>query len=91
MTQKRVNVLGMELVQWNHESCRAHFAVEEDWATLYDIRSSEPGQGHATELLREAKRFYEAEGRRFGGTVALTDRMKRIYQRLGITEYAGED
>jgi hypothetical protein len=91
MTQKPVNVLGMDLDQWNHESCHAHFGVGDDWATLYHIESADPGKGHATELLTAAKAFYEAQGKRFAGTVALSDRMKRIYERLGITEYDNEE
>lgn len=90
MKRELVTVLGMELERWTHESCVAQFGVGEDWATLYDIESGEPGKGHATALLTEAKAHYEAAGKKFGGTVALNDRMRAIYQRLGITEYGDE-
>jgi len=80
----------MELEEWTHKSCVADFALGEDWATLYDIESTEEGQGHATELLTEAKRFYEAQGKTFGGSVALNATMQHIYRKLGITEYADD-
>ncbi len=91
MKQEDVEQLGMPLVRWTHESCIAHFAVGPDWATLYDIVSKEEGRGHATQLLVAAKDQYEREGKRFGGTVALNDRMHKIYKRLGITEYGEYD
>ncbi len=95
MKQEPVEQLGMPLIRWTHESCVAHFAVGEAdghrYATLYDIRSREEGRGHATHLLSAAKEQYEREGRRFGGTVALNDRMHKIYKRLGITEYGADD
>lgn len=87
MTHKMITVLGMVLQQWVNESCTANFGVGDDWATLYDIKSKEEGKGHATELLIEAKKFYEAEGKRFSGSVALNDRMRNIYKRLNIYEY----
>ncbi len=88
--RKTVDVMGMELERWTHESSVADFGVGEDWATLYSIFSADPGKGHATALLREAKAFYEAAGKLFGGTVALNPRMRRIYERLRITEYGDE-
>lgn len=87
MTHFVVHVFGMELERWEHESCIADFGVGPDWATLYDIQSRQPGQGHATALLTEAKSFYESAGKTFGGSVALNDRMREIYHRLGIEEY----
>lgn len=86
-------ILGMELEVWEHESCRAAFGVGEfgsdgPWATLYDIQSREEGKGHATALLTEAKAYYEGKGYLFGGSVALNERMRSIYKRLNITEYA---
>ena len=87
MIRKKVNIMGMELDEWTNKSCVAHFGLGTDWATLYDIESKEPGKGHATELLTKAKKFYENRGKCFGGDVALNDRMRKIYQRLNITEY----
>ena len=87
MTHYKTMILGMELDEWVNDSCIAHFGVGEDWATLYDIKSKEEGKGHATELLVEAKRYYEEQGKRFGGSVALSSCMKSIYQRLSIKEY----
>ena len=88
MEHKKVNILGMDLDEWEFASCIAHFGVGSDWATLFDIRSLIEGRGHATTLLREAKTYYEERGLRFGGSVALNSRMREIYQRLGIKEYA---
>ena len=65
----------------------ANFGVGEDWATLYDIESKNEGRGEATNLLIKAKKYYEKLGKKFGGSVALNDRMKNIYKRLKITEY----
>lgn len=89
MTITTVTKMGMELEQWRHESCVAHFGVGDDWATLYDIQTPEVDRrnGYATELLKGAKQHYEAQGKTFGGSVALNDGMRRIYQKLGIKEY----
>lgn len=87
MNREIVNIMGMELEEWTNKSCIAHFGVGNDWATLYDIESKEEGKGHATELLKEAKRYYESQGKVFGGSVALNNRMRKIYQELGIKEY----
>ena len=87
MNRKQVNILGMPLEEWINKSCTAHFGVCDNWATLYDIESSDKWKGHATELLTEAKKYYELQGKRFGGTVALNDTMKRLYIKLGIKEY----
>jgi hypothetical protein len=81
----------MDLEEWRHESCVARFGVGDDWATLYEIRSRNEGKGHATALLTDAKRHYEAAGKSFGGSVALNPRMRAIYQRLGIREYTDSD
>lgn len=82
-----VEVLGMKLQRWTHSSCTADFGVGDDFATLYYIESKEEGKGHATELLIAAKKHYEANGYNFGGSVALNERMRSIYKRLGIKEY----
>ncbi len=88
MERRNVTDLGMDMEQWTHESCVAMIAVGDDWATLYEIKSGDEGKGHATVLLIAAKAFYEGAGKKFGGTVALNDRMRSLYKRLGITEYA---
>lgn len=80
-------ILGMELEVWRLDSCRAEFGVGPDWATLYLIESMDPNKGHATELLKQAKAFYESDGKKFGGTVALSQSMRCIYQKLKILEY----
>lgn len=87
-TIEEVEVLGMPLERWTLESCEADFATGNDWATLYSIESHERGKGHATELLRQAKSYYEEQGKRVGGTVALNPAMRSIYHKLGYHEYA---
>lgn len=89
MEIRKVNILGMELEQWTNKSCVANIAVndKDKWATVYDIGSREQGRGHATELLKEAKNHYEKIGYKFGGSVALNERMRRIYKRVGVREY----
>lgn len=84
----KVDVLGMPLERWKYESCIAEFGVGDDWATLYSIASSEPGKGHATYLLLEAKKYYEALGKKVGGDVALNERMRGLYKKVGYPEYA---
>jgi len=84
---KKINVMGMTLDEWLHQSCTAHVAVGEDWATVYDIKSEQEGQGHATGLLLTMKSYYEKQGKRFGGSVALNERMARIYKKCGVKEY----
>lgn len=87
MNPKKVVILGMELEEWKFKSCTAHFGVESDWATLYNIKSSVQGRGHATELLARAKTYYESKNKRVGGSVALNSKMRRIYKKLGYEEY----
>ncbi len=88
---QKVNVLGMELDEWRHESCLAHIGIGDDWATVYKINSEMPGLGHATELLLIMKSYYERQGKRFGGSVALNERMARLYKKCGIREYSQVD
>lgn len=84
---KNVNLCGMDLVEWRYESCTAVFATDEDWATLYAIRSVHEGKGHATILLKCAQSYFEGIGKRFGGTIASHPAMRHLYRKLGITEY----
>jgi hypothetical protein len=84
---RKVEMLGMPLDEWVYESCSAHCAVGECWATLYDIQSQQEGKGHATKLLLAMKSYYEGKGLMFGGSIALNERMKHIYQKCGVKEY----
>ena len=89
---KRVkDVLGMELDEWRYKSCLAQVGIGEDWATLYLIESQQEGKGHATALLLIMKDYYEKQGKRFGGSVALNERMARLYKKCGIYEYTSGD
>ena len=88
---QKVKVMGMELDEWRYKSCVAHVAAEDSWATIYDIRSQQSGQGHATELLLQMKAYYEGQGKVFGGSVALNERMARLYKKCGIREYGDSD
>ena len=86
----KVNLFGMELEEWKCGDSVARFAVGENghpWAILYDIESEHYGLGHATELLREAKKYYEKQGRSVGGPTALNPIMQRIYKRIGYYAY----
>lgn len=87
MKIEKVDVFGMELERWSHKSCIADFGTGDNFATLYSIHSAEEGKGHATALLTEAKKYYENKNLKFGGSVALSSRMRAIYQRLNIDEY----
>lgn len=87
LINENIEIMGMKLDQWTNKSCVANFGIGDDWATLYDIQSNEESKGHATELLKKAKEYYEKKGKRFGGSVALNERMRKIYKRLKIKEY----
>jgi hypothetical protein len=87
MEIEKVNKLGMELEQWTNKSCVAEVGVGDTWATVYYIESKEEGKGHATELLKEAKKHYEGEGKVFGSSVALNERMRHLLVKLNIKEY----
>ena len=87
MKVKKVNVLGMELERHIYKSCVADLGIGNNWATLYSINSKKRGKGHATALLRQAKIYYEMKRKVFGGTVALNEKMRKIYQKLKIREY----
>lgn len=84
-----VNVMGMPLIRWSFKGCKADFGVGDDFATLYNIVSKDKGKGHASFVLQIAKSYYEKNGKRFGGTVALNDTMSHIYKKLNIHEYGG--
>ena len=84
---RNINVMGMTLEQWTYKGCVANFGVGANWATLYDISSKYEGKGYATTLLSQAQKYFESIGFKFGGSVALNDRMRDIYKRLGINEY----
>lgn len=81
-----VNILGMDLERWEHKSSIADFGIGKKWATLYDIHSQEESKGHATELLKAAKKHYRKIGKRLFGSVALNERMRSIYHKLNIKE-----
>jgi GNAT superfamily N-acetyltransferase len=87
MIDGKVCISAKRLDNWAYKSCEAECGVGEDWATLNYIRSKEEGKGHATMLLIFIKEFYKRQGLKFGGSVALNDRMHNLYLRLGIKEY----
>jgi len=87
MQPEKVEIMGMTLDQWGFKSCTAHFGVGDDYATLYRIVSKEEGKGHATGLLRMAKEYYEKQGKKVGGTVALHPAISKIYKKLNYIEY----
>ena len=90
MKKEDVNVMGMPLERWTNGSCVADFGVGDDWATLYSIETPQADRkkGLATNLLIEARKYYEEQGKNFGGSIALSPEMKKIYGKLNITEYA---
>lgn len=87
MKPEKVNHMGMSLERWIHKSCVADIGTGEDWATIYSITSNEKSKGHGAELLLEMKRYYEAEGKKFGSSVALSGAMKHLLEKLSIEEY----
>jgi hypothetical protein len=87
---RRIDIMGMELDEMRYQSCTAHFGRGEDWATLYNIKSTNKNQGHATTLLQWAKWYYENLGLKFRGSVALSPEMIHLYAKLNIHEYKTE-
>lgn len=87
MKREEIEIMGIPVVRWIYNGVVADFAVDEKWATLYTIKSSNPGNGYAQGLLRKAKEYYEQQGKKVGGSVALNPTMKHIYKKLGIEEY----
>lgn len=90
---RKSNTFMGELLHYRMNSCFATVAEGKHkngkkWATIYDIQSGERGKGHATKLLLALKDFYKDWD--FGGTVALNDTMKHLYEKTGIKEYADE-
>ncbi len=87
MKMTKINSLGMELEQWELNSCTAQMGIGKDFATIFFIESKEQGKGHATELLTNLKEHYESLGKDFGSSVALSKGMKHLLKKLNITEY----
>ena len=85
---KQKRILGILLDEITYKSCRATIGVGDSFATVYSIESEETGKGHATELLICAKKYYEARGKIFGSSVALSGAMKHLLTKLNIPEYA---
>ena len=83
---KKINVLGIELDRWEYGSCVADWGKGDGWATLYSIQSKIPSKGHATECLLRAKKYYEEQGMKVRGSVALNERMSKLYKKVGIEE-----
>ena len=87
MKPHKIMVMGMPLDGWEYKSCKAEVGVGDNWATIYRIRSQEESKGHATKLILTMKEYYERQGLEFGGSVALNDRMHRLYQKCRVKEY----
>jgi len=80
------------LTLWKYKSCEAEIGSDgKNWATVYLIKSEEPSKGHATKLLLAMKEYYENQGLIFGGSVALNERMRWLYQKCQIHEYTDFD
>ena len=87
MKIEKIEIMGLKLDKCFYKSAFAQVAVGNNWATIYIAASEEEGQGHMTELLRQAKKHYEGLGKTFYGSVALNNTMQHIYNKLGIKEY----
>lgn len=95
--------LDMPLQEWRYESCTLLVATgsvissaekglqPQPWATIYFAVSKAPGCGHASTLLPVVKAHYEAQGRVFGSTVAMSDAMRHLLVKFGIHEYTSCD
>jgi len=81
------NILGMDIDEVTHKSCIATIGTDIGWATVYSIESGERKKGHATELLTEAKKYYESQNKVFGSSIALNSQMRKLLKKLNIIEY----
>jgi len=81
------NHLGMALTEVKYKSCCATFGEGPGWATIYSIDSHQEGQGHAQELLIQAKAYYSLLDKEMASTVALNTTMEHILEKLSIKEY----
>jgi len=81
------NHLGMELTVVKYKSCTATFGEGPGWATIYSIDSHQEGQGHAQELLIQAKAYYSLLDKEMASTVALNPTVEHILEKLSIKEY----
>jgi hypothetical protein len=88
MTLTDAEVLGMPLTKFEYKGVYGHLSEGDDWATIYNIQSANPGNGEAQEALMILKNLYS--DKRFGSTVALNPTMKHILEKLEITEYDDE-
>ena len=79
--------MGFVCDKWKHKSCTAIIAFGDEWATIYSINSELENNGHASELLVEMKKHYEALGKEFGSTVALNKKMRYLLEKFKIKEY----
>ena len=79
--------MGFVCDKCTHESCTAIVAIGDEWATIYSIESKTEDKGHASELLVEMKKHYEALGKEFGSTVALNKKMRYLLEKFQIKEY----
>lgn len=72
--------------------CVADVAINsmDKWATVYYIETEQTKRntGLATKLMEELKSTFESMDYKFGGTVALNDAMKRVYEKSGVEEYS---
>ena len=88
---RQVNALGMDLTLFQYKGVSGSLAEGDDWATMYSIESANEGRGECQECLLLLKEHYEAQGKRFGSSVALNPRMRHILQKLDIYECSDGD
>ena len=88
MVHSKKNILGMELMVYEHRGCEVKIAEfpESSSATIYLVESKNPGKGIATETLAYLKGYYEGHGMTLYSSVALNDRMAFILKKLKIKE-----
>ena len=89
MKHELKNIMGMELMCFEHRGCEVQIAEfpESSSATIYSVESKNPGQGIATETLTYLKGWYEGHGMTLYSSVALNDKMAHILKKLEILEY----
>ena len=80
-----VNVLGMDLLEVRYGGVIAQFGEGPDWITLYLVESQHEGRGEVQEMLKRMMVRYQHK--RFGGSAALCQAMRHIYEKLGIVEH----
>lgn len=72
----------VEILEGRYEGVRITIAVSPEWVSIYEIYSSNPGQGEATRALEELKRDYPDKD--IFSSIPLNDIARHLFEKAGI-------